>query len=421
MSKTVIIYPSGTTENSNPHVLFSGGTGATYTIEMTTDGLLKFCQEADRGVVDSIDRGSVQYISTLEYKPNNDYLYMVYSQHPSPFTYHFDYLDNNLSSGSTDLYSGMTIFQVDSAFNSAFNAPSNIMYLTGDDDSNVGTPEILRRVDVGTEQVTHEYQVVSTGHIQSRPIQVNYDGTDMIVFSELAGTNYITDTYITFLDASDLSLIGRAHYDTTPNGGSVTFIRSLNYDPVNEKIYWTRKKPGSPAYIDNQQTYFGTYDMATSGFTTGSTIGSIFNNQNVLLDGTQKLYTAGYNSTTGTGSLYVTGGTFGYYDFSNNTYTELTGKTYSTNDIGGSDQWTRMGHITSDSRTNNIYQVFAYDLIEVNGSDGSINETTFLGDSSDYNSNKPLVTAIAIHQDRDEIWTARWNNPDNTYFVVYGL
>jgi len=45
MSRTVIIYPSGTTANTNPHILFSGGTGATYTIEMTTDGELLFSQD----------------------------------------------------------------------------------------------------------------------------------------------------------------------------------------------------------------------------------------------------------------------------------------------------------------------------------------------------------------------------------------
>jgi len=45
MATTVIVYPSGTTANTNPHVLFSGGTGTTYTIEMTTTGELLFSQD----------------------------------------------------------------------------------------------------------------------------------------------------------------------------------------------------------------------------------------------------------------------------------------------------------------------------------------------------------------------------------------
>jgi len=45
MAKTIIVYPTGTTSNTNPHVLFSGGTGSTYTIEMTVNGELLFSQE----------------------------------------------------------------------------------------------------------------------------------------------------------------------------------------------------------------------------------------------------------------------------------------------------------------------------------------------------------------------------------------
>lgn len=45
MSTTIIIFPSGTTLNTNPHILFSGGTGNPYTIEMTTTGELLFSQE----------------------------------------------------------------------------------------------------------------------------------------------------------------------------------------------------------------------------------------------------------------------------------------------------------------------------------------------------------------------------------------
>jgi hypothetical protein len=45
MAKTIIVYPSGTTANTNPHVLFSGSTGVTYMIEMTTTGELLFSQE----------------------------------------------------------------------------------------------------------------------------------------------------------------------------------------------------------------------------------------------------------------------------------------------------------------------------------------------------------------------------------------
>jgi hypothetical protein len=45
MSTTIIVYPSGTTSNSNPHILFSGGTGSTYTIEMTTTGEILVSKE----------------------------------------------------------------------------------------------------------------------------------------------------------------------------------------------------------------------------------------------------------------------------------------------------------------------------------------------------------------------------------------
>lgn len=45
MAKTIIVYPKGNTNNTNPHVLFSGGTGSTYTIEMTTTGELLFSKE----------------------------------------------------------------------------------------------------------------------------------------------------------------------------------------------------------------------------------------------------------------------------------------------------------------------------------------------------------------------------------------
>ena len=44
MAQDVIIYPSGTTTNTNPHVLFSGD-NSTYIIEMTTDGYIDISHE----------------------------------------------------------------------------------------------------------------------------------------------------------------------------------------------------------------------------------------------------------------------------------------------------------------------------------------------------------------------------------------
>lgn len=44
MAQDVIIYPSGTTTNTNPHVVFSGASSS-YIIEMTTDGYIDISVE----------------------------------------------------------------------------------------------------------------------------------------------------------------------------------------------------------------------------------------------------------------------------------------------------------------------------------------------------------------------------------------
>jgi hypothetical protein len=39
MAQDIIIYPSGTTTNTNPHIIFSGS-NSNYIMEITTDGYL---------------------------------------------------------------------------------------------------------------------------------------------------------------------------------------------------------------------------------------------------------------------------------------------------------------------------------------------------------------------------------------------
>lgn len=410
MATTVIVYPSGTTSNSNPHILFSGGTGSTYTIEMTDDGELKFCTQVDRDEIFVQDSNIAGKITTIEYKSQDTNLYYLQD---TGDTYTLKYLDDALATGTTNLYSGMSIYRTDSVFNST----GDIMYLTGDlpDEGSLGTPEVIRRVNVNTEQVTHQYQVVTDGHIHSRPIQFTYNSTDYLVFSEING-NSISDSCLTFLNPSNLNLIGREFYNNYAENSSVTYISGINYDPVNEKIYWTRHTPGEV------QTKFGEYDMATSAFTTANTVNYRFNHHNQLLDGTQKVYSAGYGPTS---STYITGSTYGYFDFSSDTYTELTGQTYPTTpaDRVSTGTWNDRAHSDINTETNNIYQVFLFDLIEVNGSNGNIIETNFLGSSDgDSNSAKPFVSAMGVHEDREEIWTARYNGSNtNAKFVVYGI
>ena len=424
MATTVIVYPSGTTSNSNPHVLFSGGTGATYTIEMTTTGELLFCQEVVMGITDAFGNGGNRWISTLEYVDYDDVMYFEVadtSQSPEVHTIE-GFSGTSTTEFVTNYYSGLTVYRVDTVFDSS----GSIMFVTGDNDTSAGTPEVIRRVDLSTGQVTHEFVVGTGGHIHSRLINYEHNGTEYLAFSEISGSTYST-ACITIMNPNNLSIIGRYGYTPTSNI-IINYIDDLQYDSGNGKIYWTMSA-GGYSYL-NAGTVFGSLDLSTNTVSTGSTIPHFFYSQNQILDGTSKIYTAGITYNSGVPSGQVSGMTYGYYDHSNNTYTELTSNTidYSLGSNADIDVYNN-GHSDKDKDTGDIYQVFLYDLLRVDGTSGDIVETTdvrytgdyyYSGHTANYSGTRAIVTAMGYNESQNNVWTARFNGAYPTNIVIYG-
>ena len=426
MATTVIVYPSGTTSNTNPHVLFSGGTGATYTIEMTTTGELKFCQDIATVVNEVLTGITSTWISTLEYVDYDDRMYLqgqyiigntIIDEGISAFT-------SNNTLVATDYYSGLTVYRVDTVFDSS----GSIMFITGDNDTSAGTPEVIRRVDLSTGQVTHEFVVGTGGHIHSRLINYEHNGTEYLAFSEISGSSSST-ACITIMNPNNLSIIGRYGYTPTSNI-IISYIDDLQYDSSNGKIYWTMSA-GGYAYL-NAGTVFGSLDLSTNTVSTGSTVPYFFYSQNQILDGTSKVYTAGFAYDGGQPSTApITGMTYGYYDHSNNTYTELTSKTidYSLGSNADIDVSVN-GHSDKDKDTGDIYQLFLYDLLRVDSSSGAIVDTTdvryegdyyYSGHTSNYSGTRAIVTAMGYNESTNTVWTSRYNGDNRvTNIVIYG-
>lgn len=406
MATTVIVYPSGTTSNSNPHVLFSGGTGATYTMEMTTTGELLFSQDVPLSVTNTISQSGDTLIMSMLYDSDSDAMYVVQENGAittGPNEELFAYTGSNNTRISFDYFDDLQAYREDSLI----KGPTNIIYITAELHETPGSV-IVRRVNTNTNQITHGY-TGGTTEDSRRTVYYTYNSTEYIAFSE----RYDNDNVLTILYASDLTLVGRYPYVEYAGDPNNT-IGSILYS--NGKLLWTMRNVSIQDPVGSSTAY-GTFNLSNNTFTTGSTQSHSAYSERELLAGTQKVYGSSYVWNTTNGITY-TDVLYGYYDYSNNTYTELGRKTnasgFNSYDIGVNNQ------STTDLNTNDIYLVNLYDLIHIDGSTGDVVDTTSLLWDGDGRSNRAIIFAMEYHEGQDNLWLEYYNSVGDGVIVIYG-
>lgn len=397
MAKTVIVYPSGTTENSNPHVLFSGGSGTTFTIEMTTTGELLFSQDIPLGVKDEIVRANL--LSTaFVYNEGNGVMYTIEQDQNTAIESVVGYSGtSNTAFTVPNFFSGMTSYREEIMI----NGPSNIIYISAEMPFNEGDNVLIRRFDTVTNQVTHEYEGL-INDTTVKTLYYNYGGSDYVALGERGYDGSVFNGYITILNASDLTLVGRYQYND--NNGS---IKSLLYS--NGKLLWSIQV-GS---LQNGQTAYGTFDLSTNTFTTGSTQSHISYTDRQVLLGTDKVYSSTYRYDSNSEVISVG---YGYYDYSNDTYTQLGIKTnpsgFNSYDVGVNNQ------STVDKATNDIYLIWLYDLVRIDGSTGNVVEVTDLV-IDDIREGRAIIFEMEYNVGQDNLWLEYYSGNDGI-IVIYG-
>jgi len=400
MATTVIVYPSGTTENTNPHVLFSGGTGATYTIEMTTSGELLFSQDVEftrSGVISSVGTG--HYITGMFYNTDNQVMYFT-SQDSSTNDYSISgFSGSNDTLFSTTFYDdlrqgvaggggGQTGYGVT-------QGPSNVVYVLGEFTGNSKTA--VRRINITNSQVTHEYTGGTSVYTSGTYYEYNSNG--YLAFAE----RYNSDNVLTILNASDLSLVGRYSYDEY-NNDSNNYFQQLIY--ANGKLLWSMPNRTFNAAV-GCTTQYGQFNLSNNTFTTGSTQPhSTQWTGYVLMDGTEKVY--GVQIEASPGFSDFTGVTYGYYDYSAHTFTELGSKEIS-DDVNQNVLYLNGLFPSKKDSNGDMYLISLYDLIIINGSTGTLIETENILDlSSNVFNDNVTFTAVEYNQNQDKLWVASY-------------
>ena len=390
MATTVIVYPSGTTSNSNPHVLFSGGTGATYTIEMTTTGELLFSQDVNFSSLGSLSHPNGYYPMKLLYDDDNGDMYIAGQDSlTSPYPW------------SISGYSGSDNVPFDTSYAdnivspSMVKGPTNIFYVLADFNSDFGGDVVVRRINTSTSQITHEYTGGTS--IYSSGLYYEYNSSGYIAFAE----RYNSDNVLTILNGSDLSLVGRYSYYEYA-GDANNYIKDLFYS--NGKLLWTMPNRSLQDVVGCSSAY-GTFDLSNNVFTTGSTQQhSLQWTTYQLLEGTEKVYGAQNIWKNNISEVPVTGVTYGVYDFSNDTFTEID-KKVSESGFPSFDVYRNSNSSATNIDNGDIYFGWLYDLIIIDGTTGNVKEIINLLDVSQHNDySRITIFDMELNNTQNNIW-----------------
>jgi len=404
MATTVIVYPSGTTSNSNPHVLFSGGTGATYTIEMTTTGELLFSQDVDFTSSGTLPNISGNYVSDMLYDVDNDDMYIGVQSSISPYPFTISGYSGSDNTPFNTTYAD-DIYGVNMVKGS-----TNIIYVLSEFTNALGGDVVVKRINTSTNQITHEYTGGTT--LWTRGIYYEQSSSGYVAFSE----RYNSDNVLTILNGSDLTLVGRYSYDEYA-GDPNNYIKDLFYS--NGKLLWTMPNRSIQDAVGCSSAY-GTFNLSTNVFTTGSTqLHTVQNTEYQLLDGTEKIYGSQniwYNNGS---SAPITGITYGYYDFSNNTFTEIDKKENASGFVDY--DAVRNGDYSAKNGNNgDIYFGWLYDLIIIDGTNGNVLDTVDLPSISEYtHSNRVTIFSMAYNDSQNKLWMALYDSTSTTTGVEF--
>ena len=401
MATTVIVYPSGTTSNSNPHVLFSGGTGATYTIEMTTSGELLFSQDIPLSNSGTVPNSSGVFIYDMTYDADSGSMYTIAESRTSPYAKSIEGF-----SGSSDTKYTTNYFNgLNSNNPSIEKGETNIIYVFSRDSSNSDVE--IKRINTNTGQVTHTYN--GGTFIHTRGHYYEYNSTGYVTFGE----RYNNNNVLTILYSSDLSLVGRYSYLEYGNDSN-NYIQQLLY--ANGKLLWSMPNRSVSA-SEGCTTAYGTFNLSNNTFTTGSTQShSTQYTGYQLLDGTQKVYGTQTEWYYAGSSAPATGLTYGYYDYSNDTFTEIDKKEKTSGSFNAYDVLHNHQNATKNNNNGDIFFMWLYDLVVIDGSSGNTSEVVDIAAISSYNSgSRVVVYDNEYNETQNKLWLAmyRFANNDN--------
>jgi hypothetical protein len=297
-----------------------------------------------------------------------------------------------------NFYSGLTSYRQDSMI----NGPSNIIYVTGELKVSPGDVRI-RRANTITNQVTHEY-VGGLSDTTIKTLYYNHGGSDYIAFSHYVAA---VSLYITILNASDLTLVGNYQYTPYLNNNNNS-INSLLYS--NGKLLWSMPVGYLP---QGSSTAYGTFDLSTNTFTTGSTQSHNAYSERELLVGTDKVYGSTYVFNSSNDIISIG---YGYYDYSNDTYTQIDVKTnpsgFNSYDSGVNNQ------STIDENTGDIYILWLYDLVHIDGSTGNVVEVIDLV-LDDIRTGRAIIFEMEFNEGQDNIWFEYLTSSSQGVIVIF--